>query len=75
MIDPVRERLEAYSHSAQMFYIGEKVLYNDKNYHVQDVNLLSSIAKIGIPDENNICWETIWVEFNKLTKAKYGGTK
>jgi len=74
MIDPVRERMEAYSHSASIVYIGETVLYSDKIYHVQDVNLLSGIAKIGIPDENDICWETIWVEFHKLTKVKHGGS-
>lgn len=70
MIDPVRERMEAYTHFVNTFHIGEDVLYNDIIYHIQDVNLLSSTAKISIPDENNICWESIWVEFNKLTKVK-----
>lgn len=75
MIDPVRERMEAYTHYVNIFHIGEDVLYNDTIYHIQDVNLLSSIAKISIPDENNICWNSIWVEFNKLTKVKHGGSQ
>jgi len=73
MIDPVRERMEAYTHCANIFHIGEDVLYNNKTYHIQDTDLFSNIAKISIPDENNICWESIWVEFNKLTKVKHGG--
>ena len=70
MIDPIRERLEAYTHSVnkstKIPHIGTKVLYENDVYHVQDVNHLSMQAKIGIPDKNDIVWDIKWVDYSEL---------
>ena len=54
-------------------YIGQDVIYNNKKYHVQDIDHLQMIAKIGIPDENNIIWEHKLIEFDNLLKIENGG--
>ena len=53
-----------------IFYIGQDVIYNSKKYHVQDTDYLNSTAKIGIPDENDLIWETIWIEFKNLKEME-----
>jgi hypothetical protein len=46
--------------------MGEKCIYNNKIYHVQDRDLINGVAKIGIPDTNGIIWDAIWISFENL---------
>ena len=54
-------------------YIGQDVIYNNKKYHIQDVDHLQKMAKIGIPDEHDLIWEHKWIDFDKLSKIENGG--
>lgn len=36
--------------------------------HVQDRDCLNLIAKVGIPDLNNMMFDTEWVSWDRLTK-------
>lgn len=59
-----------------MVYIGQTVmlledldycpLTKGELYHVQDTNALALSAKIGKPDNNNLVFDTWWVEFKYL---------
>lgn len=35
--------------------------------HVQDRNLLSQEALVGIPDMNGIVWDRFWVSFDRIS--------
>ncbi len=48
--------------------IGSKVLYQNTIYHVQDTNHLNMSARIGVPDDSGIIWETITVSYNEIQK-------
>lgn len=49
-------------------YIGDDVLLDGgKKVHVQDVDLLQLIAKVGKVDTNGHVWEWEWVSFKRLT--------
>jgi hypothetical protein len=50
--------------------IGEDVFYKGVLHHVQDRDLLSKMCKIGIPDSNDLIWESFWVPFSKITKKE-----
>ena len=49
-------------------YIGEDVIVNGKLMHVQDTDYINQSAKVGIPDENGLIWETKWVPFSEVSK-------
>ena len=49
--------------------LGKDVVYQGKVYHVQDRNVLSQQVKIGIPDTNNLIWNTFWVDFKEVSEV------
>lgn len=50
MIDPIRDRLEAYTHTAYpKIFIGDQVFYNNQSYYIRDLDLSQNIAKIFNP--------------------------
>jgi len=51
--------------------IGNNYWYDNKLYHCQDVDHINKIAKIGMPDNNNIIWGAFWIEFEKLSTIKH----
>ncbi len=53
-----------------MISIGHRYIYNNKIVHCQDVNNLTLKALVGIPDQNNIVWETFWVDLSKLKEVE-----
>lgn len=42
----------------------------DDIVHIQDTDFLLLSAKVGIPDLNNIVWDTAWVPFEHLQPLK-----
>jgi hypothetical protein len=52
-----------------VIFIGEDVDMDEKvRVHVQDSNFLCGYAKVGIPDENGIIWDSFWVSWDRLSK-------
>jgi hypothetical protein len=49
-------------------YIGEDILFNGKQYHVQDTNFLTLSAKVGEVDKHGLVWDTFWVDFDDIEK-------
>lgn len=49
--------------------IGKKYfLDGNKLVHVKDRDNINMIAKVGVPDENNMMWDTEWVEWDRLSE-------
>ena len=56
--------------------IGQKLLYcdqyvhiyNDKIVTVVDTDNINMLARVGIPDENNMIWDSEWVYWKNLHK-------
>lgn len=42
------------------------VLLDNNIVHVQDVDVINMIAKVGAPDKNDIVWSYKWVDLLKL---------
>jgi len=58
----------------KIVYIGHDVIYKETRYHVQDTDVINQVAKIGIPDGNNLVWDTIWFPFEELKSVNNHGT-
>ncbi len=58
-----------------MFYIGDTVIKNNQKYHIQDIDNINQVAKIGIPDNNGIVWESEWVYFLKISTTDKSRSK
>jgi len=49
-----------------MFFKGEVIRYNDKDYVILDINYKSKKLHIGIPNKDNISVDKIWIKFRDL---------
>lgn len=56
------------ANNSMIFWICEDALYRGAKVHIQDTNALASSALVGIPDKNQIVWDTYWVPFKELSK-------
>jgi hypothetical protein len=59
---------------ARYIPIGSDVLHKGQVKHVQDIDTINQSVRIGIPDSNDIVWDTEWVDVAEVERLpKEGG--
>lgn len=53
-----------------IFWIGQDVWHQGTLVHIQDTDAINACALVGVPDTNQIVWDTYWVPFKKLSKVQ-----